>query len=378
MYLYKFYKFSVNINLSFQGDLLFFFEVRMSDKSLTAIDLFCGAGGLTEGLKQAGFNVLGGVELNKNAALTYKLNHPESFCFECDIRDLTADEILKKFNIQKGDLDLLAGCPPCQGFSTLRTRKKVLVQQDDRNELIFDFLRIIKGLMPKTIMLENVPALAKDFRIQVFLDELRLLGYIIDSNSLKVENVADYGVPQRRKRMIVKASRVGSLKSTPISNHKTTLRECFEANNLGVAGKSGDWLHDYSQKRTQKVMELIEAIPKDGGSRKDLPEHLVLNCHKNKPDQFTDVYGRMKWDDVSPTITGGCASPSKGRFLHPEEHRCITLREASILQTFPKNYKFPFISKQEIALLIGNALPPEFIKKHAITIKESLINKNNC
>jgi len=354
------------------GGLPFFGNVIMAHKSLTAIDLFCGAGGLTEGLKQAGFKVLGGVELNKNAAHTYRLNHEESLCFEGDIRELSADEIFKKLNLNKGELDLLAGCPPCQGFSTLRTRKKVLAHEDDRNDLIFEFLRLIKDLMPKAIMLENVPALAKDFRIQVFLEELSSLGYLVDDTTVKIENAADYGVPQRRKRLIIKASRVGKIESTPVVNKKITLRECFDSSNLGLAGQSGDWLHDYPQNRSDRVKDLISAIPKDGGSRKELPDHLVLDCHKNKPPQFTDVYGRMKWDDVSPTITGGCASPSKGRFLHPEEHRCITLREASILQTFPKTYKFPKIPKQEIALLIGNALPPEFIRRHALSIRNSL------
>ncbi|WP_180057946.1 DNA cytosine methyltransferase [Acinetobacter sp. YH12141] len=341
-------------------------------KSLTAIDLFCGAGGLTEGLKQAGFNVLAGVELNKVAAQTYRLNHSDSICFESDIRELSAEKILKDLNIKKGDLDLLAGCPPCQGFSTLRTRKKMLAQEDVRNELIFEFLRLIEGLKPKAIMLENVPALVNDYRMEFFLKKLSSLGYIVNDKTVQVENAADYGVPQRRKRMIVKSSRITEIEQTPLSDKKVTLRECFTRANLGTAGLSGDWLHDYPQKRTKKVMELITAIPKDGGSRKELPDHLILECHKKKPNQFADVYGRMKWDDVSPTITGGCSSPSKGRFLHPEEDRCITLREASLLQTFPKDYKFPNVSQGAIALMIGNALPPEFIRQHAISIKNSL------
>ena len=319
----------------------------MAFKSLTAIDLFCGAGGLTEGLKQAGFKVLGGVELNKAAAQTYQLNHKDSLCFECDIRELSAEKILKDLNIKKGELDLLAGCPPCQGFSTLRTRKKMLAHEDARNELIFEFLRLVEELNPKAIMLENVPALVNDHRMDIFLKKLSSLGYIINDKTVQVENTANYGVPQRRKRMIVKSSRVNEIEVTPVAENKITIRECFSKANLGNAGTSGDWLHDYTQKRSKKVMELIKAIPKDGGSRKELPDHLVLECHKKKPNQFTDVYGRMKWDDISPTITGGCSSPSKGRFLHPEEDRCITLREASLLQTFPKDYKFPLCTRQK-------------------------------
>ncbi len=341
-------------------------------KSLTAIDLFCGAGGLTEGLKQAGFDVLAGVEIDAIAAQTYRLNHPEVKCFEKDILQLSAQELMSNLNIQKGELDLLAGCPPCQGFSTLRTRKKAIAKNDDRNELIFEYLRLVEDLLPKNIMLENVPALAKDYRMTMFLEKLSELGYLINKDTIAIENAADYGVPQRRKRMIVKVSRIIELESNPKSHGRVTVRECFAKANLPKVGASGDFLHDYTQKRSPKVQAIISSIPKDGGSRIDLPEHLILDCHKKNPTQFADVYGRMRWDEVSPTITGGCISPSKGRFLHPEEDRCITLREASLLQTFPLDYKFPKVSQQAIALMIGNALPPEFIKQQALMLKNQL------
>lgn len=344
----------------------------MEVKSLTAIDLFCGAGGLTEGLKQAGFNVLAGVEIDSIAAKTYKLNHPETKCFEKDIRLLTATELMTSLNLKKGELDLLAGCPPCQGFSTLRTRKKVIAHSDDRNELIFEYLRLVEELLPKNIMLENVPALAKDSRMFNFLEHVKKLGYLVTNDTVQVEDASDYGVPQRRKRMILKVSRIGDIPKVPKVENKITLREYFLLNPLKPVGMSGDPLHDYNQKRSEKVMKIIKAIPKDGGSRKDLPEHLVLECHKNRQGQFGDVYGRMKWDDVAPTITGGCTSPSKGRFLHPEEDRCITLREAALLQTFPLEYKFPLVSQTSIALMIGNALPPELIRRHALAFKSTL------
>jgi len=124
-------------------------------------------------------------------------------------------------------------------------------------------------------------------------------------------------------------------------------------------------------------MEIIRAIPKDGGSRSSLPERLVLNCHKASRAGFKDVYGRIKWDDVSPTITGGCGNPSKGRYLHPEDDRAISLREAAILQTFPKTYKFSLSKgRSSVALMIGNALPPEFIRRHAMALAEA-IQRNN-
>lgn len=344
----------------------------MTAKHLTAIDLFSGAGGLTEGLKQAGFSVLAAVEINPIASQTYRLNHPTVKCFETDIRLLKGEDILKELNLEKGQLDLLAGCPPCQGFSTLRTRKKSLSLDDDRNDLIYEYLRLIEELLPKCIMLENVPALAKDYRMINFLSNIKKLGYRLTHTSIQVEDASDYGVPQRRKRMILKVSRIASIPDTPKVEKKITIRDYFTAQGLKSTGGSGDFLHDYEQKRSPKVMEIIRAIPKNGGSRKDLPPHLVLECHKNRPGQFSDVYGRMKWDDVAPTITGGCTSPSKGRFLHPEEDRCITLREAALLQTFPLDYKFSTTNQASIALMIGNALPPEFIRRHAISIKNSL------
>lgn len=340
---------------------------------MKAIDLFSGAGGMTVGLKQAGFNVIGAIEINDTAHETYTINHPEVQCLKTDIKAVDPIKWMKDLNLNQGDLDLLAGCPPCQGFSTLRTRKKTNSVDDDRNNLIWDYLRFVEAFLPKSLMMENVPALVKDERMTHLLQRLKELGYILEADSLGVEDASLYGVPQRRKRMILKVSRLGKIQAVPIDD-KVTVRDCFKAAGLANVGQSGDPLHDFKAKRTPKVMELIEAIPKDGGSRNQLPEHLILECHKQKPNQFADVYGRMRWDDVAPTITGGCISPSKGRFLHPEENREISLREAALLQTFPKDYKFSFSSgRQGIALMIGNALPPEFIRRQADIIKKHLM-----
>lgn len=338
-----------------------------------AIDLFSGAGGLTLGLKQAGFKILAGIENNSVAAETYRLNHPEVMCLEKDIRNVDIEQLMIKLNLQKGDLDLLAGCPPCQGFSSLRTRKKSVSEADSRNDLIFEFLRFVEELEPKAVMLENVPALVKDERIEVFLESLKKMGYLINHDSLSIEDAANFGVPQRRKRLIVKIMKNGLLPKVSYSNKKITVRECFSLANLPEPGSANDPLHDYVQRRSEKVAAIIKAIPKNGGGRKDLPEHLVLDCHKKRPGQFADVYGRMKWDEVSPTITGGCSSPSKGRFLHPEDNRCITLREAALLQSFPKSYKFSLKGGQtSTALMIGNALPPELIRRHSLSIIDAL------
>lgn len=340
----------------------------MTKKLPKAIDLFCGAGGLTLGLKQAGFDVVGAIDIDEAACDSYKMNHPEVNLWDTDIKELTGKDVLNKLKIKPGELDLLAGCPPCQGFSSIRTLNGGPAE-DERNDLVFEFLRLVTELRPKSIMMENVPGLAKDKRMQKFQGKLKELGY---ESELDVINASDYGVPQRRRRMILLATQNGSIRITPPQkNRRSTVREAITG--LPKPGNSGDMLHDYPENRQEKTMKMISLIPKDGGSRTDLPEEYVLDCHKRNPAGFKDVYGRMKWDDVAPTITGGCSNPSKGRFLHPEENRTITLREAALLQTFPVDYKFSSKGgKQKIALQIGNALPPQLIKVHALEIKHHL------
>lgn len=341
-------------------------------QKLTAIDLFSGAGGLTCGLKQAGFRVLAGVEIDPTAAGTYRINHPDSYMLETDIGELSPRDVMAMLSLKQGELALLAGCPPCQGFSSMRTRNKATSTDDFRNDLVYEFLRWVEAVLPQVVMMENVPALAKDKRMSIVLERLASLGYLITKNSLIVEDISKYGIPQRRRRMILVVSRKGELQALPPTNIKRTVYEAIA--HLGKAGISGDVLHDRPELRSAKVQRMIQLIPKNGGSRSDLPYEYWLDCHKRYPQGFTDVYGRMVWDDVSPTITGGCANPSKGRYLHPEEDRAITLREAALLQTFPQHYYFPAdASKDKIALMIGNALPPEFIRQQGEFIKQHLL-----
>lgn len=340
-------------------------------KKYTAIDLFCGAGGLTCGLEQAGFRVLAGVELLNIAAETYRHNHKRTLLLEDDICNLSPTEVMSALGLKPGELSLLASCPPCQGFSSLRTRNKHASAEDRRNDLVFEFVRWVKVFLPKCIMMENVPALAKDTRMTYAIAQLKDLGFLIDTTSLRIDDIADYGVPQRRKRMIFTASRFGSIEQPKPSEIKVTVKEAIAW--LPKAGESGDPLHDLPEIHSEKIGKLISLIPKDGGSRKDLPPEYWLECHKRYPNGFRDVYGRMRWNDVSPTITGGCHNPSKGRFLHPEENRAITLREAALLQTFPTDYYFSLRrGKDSAALMIGNALPPKFIRQQGESILKHL------
>ncbi len=336
-------------------------------KTLKAIDLFSGCGGTTLGLKQAGFRVIGAVDVEAASIESYRVNHPEVKLWDKDIRTLKVDDVRKELGIKEGELDLLAGCPPCQGYSSIRAKSAKERTKDIRNDLVFEFLRFVRELRPKTLMMENVPGLAKDFRMKKLEKELIDLGYTINYKVLSAE---DYGVPQRRKRLILIGSKSGAIEFPDPIKKKVSVRSVFK--NMPPAGSSGDPLHDLLATHNAEVMKIIKMIPKDGGSRSQLGSNYQLACHK-RTTGFKDVYGRMKWDEVSPTITGGCTNPSKGRFLHPEENRAITLREASILQGFPGNYFFPIKrGKQAVSRLIGNAFPPKFTSHHAIAVRKHL------
>jgi len=333
----------------------------------TAVDLFCGCGGLTVGLKRSGFRVLGAVDIDSLSLETYKANHPEVLTWEVDIRKLNAFIMMRALGLRRGELDLLAGCPPCQGFSTIRTLNGARRVEDPRNDLLFEFQRFVEELRPRAVMLENVPGLAKDRRFDEFCRFMETLGYLGEPRIL---NASAYGVPQRRRRLIYLAGFGCPIPFANPKRKKKTVRDAI--GRLPEAGKSGDPLHDLPEHRTPRIMELIARIPKDGGGRTDLPEEDQLECHR-RCNGFKDVYGRMAWDEPAPTITSGCFNPSKGRFLHPVEDRAITVREAALLQGFPRWYKFPGIhNKSAIAWMIGNALPPPFVAAHARNIRHML------
>lgn len=332
-----------------------------------AIDLFAGCGGLTLGIKQAGFNVVGAVEIDSLAAETYRVNHPEVYVWQKDIRKVTSPQILKAIGMKRGELDLLAGCPPCQGFSAMRRLNGGRRIRDKQNNLVFEFLRLVKGLRPKAIMMENVPGLSENARFPKLKKALRRLGYIVKA---EVKDTRNFGVPQRRRRLILLAGHGAEIPFASPARCVRTVGKTFTK--LSKRRAKSDSLHNFPEQRSEKVKQLIRLIPKNGGSRMDLDDEWRLNCHR-KCDGFRDVYGRMKWNDVAPTITGGCCNPSKGRFLHPTKNRTVTLREAALLQSFPPGYYFSLErGKHSAAQLIGNALPPEFIRRHAIQIAKVL------
>lgn len=338
-----------------------------------SVDLFCGCGGLTEGMRQAGFHTRVAVELVHDAVVTFRLNHPHTKILEGDIRTISSEQV--RCRLRGETLHLLAGCPPCQGFSSIRRLNRAQSISDQRNDLILEYLRMVKELRPLTIMMENVPALAHYEKFQEVFDDLYDMGY---NPKVQVVNVCSYGVPQNRKRLVMVGSLLGNLEIARPRDLKVTVRDAIGS--LEPTSKTKDFVHKIYPKHTKRVLERIKLTPKDGGSRKDLPEEYILTCHRKKNIGFNDVYGRLRWDDYSTTITGGCLNPSKGRFLHPVKNRCITAREAALLQSFPPGYKFPKnISRSSLALLIGNALPPKFSYYQSLEIYNHLkyyINSN--
>lgn len=337
-----------------------------------SIDLFAGCGGLTCGMNSAGFETKIAIEIDSIATRAYSLNHPATVVLNRDIRTVQSGEI--KSILGSHELHLLAGCPPCQGFSTVRRLNRPSYAPDNRNNLVMDYFRIISELKPLTIMMENVPGLLEYDLFKEIVVRLDTLGY---SPSVDIVNVKDYGVPQRRKRLVMVGSLLGKIHVAKAIKVKSTVRDAIF--NLPLPSESFDPVHQIVSQHSRHVMERIKLTPKNGGSRKDLPAEFTLPCHKNKNIGFNDIYGRLRWDDYSTTITSGCLNPSKGRFLHPEQDRALTPREAALLQSFPEDYKFPVdIPKDSLALLIGNALPPRFSYYQSKNIYNHLVAHGIC
>ncbi len=343
--------------------------MAVSKLKLISVDLFSGCGGLTEGLHQADFNTAYAFEIDDIASKAYIMNHPSTEVITDDIRNVSTDQIKQK--LKGKTIHLLAGCPPCQGFSSIRRLNRATPVFDARNDLINEYVRFVEELMPYTFMMENVPGLIHYDLFHQAIARLKAVGY--NHIDYKVVNVKDYGVPQSRKRLVMVGSRLGEIKvAAPLSDGKrATVRETIGL--LPLPENSEDPLHKVFPSHTERIKEQISITPHNGGSRRDLPAKYTLECHRAANIGFNDVYGRLRWDDYSTTITGGCLNPSKGRFLHPEQNRCISAREAALLQSFPIQYKMPENTPiGKLALLIGNALPPKFSYIQSLNIKAHL------
>lgn len=290
-----------------------------------------------------------------------------------DIRETTGSDLLGRARLEEGELDLLAGCPPCQGFSALRTKGRQTAVDDDRNDLLLEFQRLVGEMKPRFVLLENVPGLAGDDLFRQFTDGLLALGYAVES---KVLDSADFGTPQRRRRLVLVAGLGSKPRLMRGEAEARTVRGAI-GGLADSAGRSGDPLHDHGEQRTDHVRSVITSVPKNGGSRADLGPEAQLACHLRAEAGGAgwgrEPYGRMAWDGVASTITGGCINPSKGRFLHPDEDRAITVREALLLQGFPPGYRLSLRrGKYAAAELVGNAIPPSFVRAQALAFRRAL------
>lgn len=337
-------------------------HISCEDDAPLAIDLFCGSGAVSVALKANGFRVVAAVDNDRTCAETYGLNHPEVPFREKDIRKIEPAELAVALPEGK-QLELMVVCAPCQPFSSQNRRREDV---DPRAPLMLHAVRLAKALQPRLIMFENVPGIASSPMLERLRRALFAAGYQMGEPA-RID-AADFGVPQRRVRCIVVASRSSALvpPSVPAAPRKygVTVRKAFAGLTELGSGEAdpSDPLH-VSRKHQQLTLTRLELIPRDGGSRCSLPKQLQLACHRKcGPGEFSDVYGRMRWDAVAPTLTTGCTDVTRGRFAHPQENRAITLREAARLQTFPDDYKFAG-SRSEIAAQIGNAVPIELARR---------------
>ena len=336
-----------------------------------AIDLFSGAGGATLGVRNAGFKVVAAVEADPHAAATYRANHPDIRLLQEDIRSVDPEMLRKELKLPPGELTLLKACPPCQGYSSIGVRDA----DDTRNDLVAEVWRFTRVFKPRIVMIENVPGLASDYRLSRLVRQLRSVGYGVKEY---VTNATLFGVPQRRRRLIVVAVRERTrdfpesltdfLPTSFLDGALVTAGQALELANQ--VNPESDVLHR-PRRTSTRVAQRLAAIPVRG-SRFNLPESLQLPCHvKLTRREATSAYSRVQEEAPAPTMTTRCTTPACGQFVHPTKARALTLREAATIQTFPLTYRFcggpGSIEKQ-----IGNAVPVRMAHGLALSVLQMI------
>ncbi|MEO6734404.1 MAG: DNA cytosine methyltransferase [Ferruginibacter sp.] len=343
-------------------------------KELKAVDFFCCSGGVTNGFRKAGIKVLGGIDIEAAYKDTYEKNNKGSKFLVADIAKLQPKDLILTFGIHANmDNLVFVGCSPCQYYTNLQTNK---TKSTDSKMLLEDFQRFVDYFKPGFIFIENVPGLERKgesplSRFKQFLIDNE---YTIDD---KVVNAADYNVPQSRKRYVLVASRVTTKIAIPkVKRIKVkTVREAIgHLPNVKAGHKDENKLMHWTAGLAPINLQRIRSTSHNGGNRLEWKnnEDLQLECYEGKDSTFSDVYGRMYWDNPSPTITTKFHSLTNGRFGHPEQDRALSLREGALLQSFPPSYTFYSDSIGIIARMIGNAVPPklaEVIGKQIILAK---------
>ena len=327
----------------------------------SVVDVFCGAGGLSHGFALEGFDVRAGIDIDAACRHAYERNNGARY-IEKDVADIRGEDVSALFG--QAQPRILVGCAPCQPFSSY-SRKHSQKRPDAKWKLLGEFGRLVKEVQPDVVSMENVPRLVNFHGgelLKAFLGGLEKAGYSVWS---QVVDCAAYGVPQTRLRLVVLASRVGQIElvaPSHTSDRYRTVRQAIGGLPPIAAGEAAqaDPLHRASRLSAVNLARIQAAKP--GQTWRDWDPRLVAKCHrKNTGRWYQSVYGRMCWDAPAPTITTQCNGFGNGRFGHPEQNRAISLREAALLQTFPRSYEFfrPnerwFVSAA--ARCIGNAVP---------------------
>jgi len=326
-------------------------------QSVAAVDLFCGVGGLTHGMVRAGIPVMAGIDLDPACKYPFESNNDAKFIHQ-DITDVLSEDLLAVY--PKDVTRILVGCAPCQRFS--RYARGQNQTTDEKWAMLRHFSRLVEGVRPTVVSMENVPELTNHEVFARFTNLLNMSGYFV---TYKNVFCPDYGIPQLRTRLVLFASLLGEVKLLPPTHNPKkykTVKQVIGKTPPLVAGgiDPKDRLHracNLSKLNLERVR-----VSRAGGSWRDWPEHLVANCHKVKSGvNYPSVYGRMEWGKPAPTITTQFFGYGNGRFGHPEQDRAISLREGSLIQTFPKSYRFcpegDEVSFSTLGRLIGNAVP---------------------
>lgn len=337
---------------------------------VACIDLFCGAGGLTHGLLKKGVQVRAGVDVDPACRFAYEANNRGAVFLERDVESLTAEDLAGYFT--EGNYSLLAGCAPCQPFSTYVKGKDTT--QDAKWKLLRSFAHLVRRVQPDLVTMENVPQLPTHAIFGEFLEAFD--GY---DTWFDVVECKGYGIPQRRRRLVFLASKLGPISLIPPTHegkHVTvadTIRYLPEIK----AGERhwNDPLHAAAGLTEINLKRIRQSKP--GRSWQDWNEDLVAECHRRDSGKsFGSVYGRMRWEDPAPTMTTLCYGFGNGRFGHPEQDRAISLREAALFQTFPKTYQFmpkdEDVNFRVVGRLIGNAVPVRLGEVIAMSIADHL------
>lgn len=334
--------------------------------AIIAMDIFCGAGGVTYGLRNAGIKVAVGIDRDEDCRLTFTQNNPAVKFLSKDVRQLTPSELLSQIHpIADGDVLLLAACAPCQPFSSHNKKRD---QAFDR-AVLRHVERLVREMRPNFLFIENVPGLQRVSGFSAFRRLYRTLQRLRYKTRCEVVDACRYGVPQHRLRLVLTASLHGEA-PWPTQSHGNspgltpfaTVREAISKYPPLNAGEEHPTVPNHiAANLASHNLKRLEATPADGGSRADWPSKFVLKCHKQY-DGHPDVYGRLRWDAPAPTLTTKCTSLSNGRYGHPEQQRAISAREAAALQSFDDGYMF-YGGILHITRQIGNAVPPLLAEK---------------